>query len=163
MNGKNQNKHLMKLKNIRQESGNPFKVMIVSGQNPRWYGGPLTSYACFWKPMHTNAAGIYWYMFKNTTDSTLSKLEQRNTFCFKDFTQRTTSLVARWQAFAQQHFSNNTLCKKHDSRMVFKKNAVQILSRKFCKWQRCLEFVAVTFFLSFSFRCFNTDLFIILP
>ena len=89
----------------------------------------MTSYVCFWKPMHTNAAGIYWYMFKHATDSTLSKLEQRNTFCFKDFTQRTTSLVARWQAFAQQHFSNNTLCKKHDSRMVFTKCCANIATQ----------------------------------
>ena len=157
-----QNKHLMKLKNIRQESGNPFKVMIVSGQNPRWYGGPLTSYVCFWKPMHTNAAGIYWYMFEIQLTQPSPSWSNATRFV-----SRISHSVQPVWLQGGKHLPSNMFQTIHFVKNMiqgwFSQNAVQISPRKFCKWQRCLEFVAVTFFLSFSFRCFNTDLFIILP
>ena len=123
-----------------------------------------------WKPMCTNATICQLYVWeRNSHPVQIGAMF----FLFKDLTQRTTSW--RWTAVASDNclpsniFGNNTVSEKHDALKLLiygcKTNrfAVQASPPKFCKCQSNLELIAVSFLLSFSFCCFNTDLFVIFP
>ena len=115
---------------------------------------------CFWKPMRTIKCNKYYRKHNSTLCNIFSRISH-------SVQPAGRPAVASGKCLPSNVFLNNTVCEKHDARMTNLWKTVSFVGqtspRKFCKCQSNLELVAIAFFLAFSFRCFDTDLFVILP